>query len=249
MMWQINSEQVLLFGGRAALLMQLAHPSVAAAVAEHSNFRDDPLGRLRRTIGTMQGIIFGDLDRSARLIAHVNGRHERVVGSTPGGGNYRATDPELLMWVYSTLVTSSVNVYRALVRALDDDEITRYYEETRLLAGLFGIPDTVLPGTLGELETWMDERIESGTVTVTPLARELAAPILRPLRFVPLRVAVAAAPGTIALLHPRIREGYGLRLSAPASLLVGAGAVATRRLLPLMPGHLRRFPEARAAVV
>ena len=62
MMWTVNRESVLLLGGRAALLMQLAHPLVAAGVADHSDFRSDSLRRLRRTLDSMLSIIFGDVE-------------------------------------------------------------------------------------------------------------------------------------------------------------------------------------------
>ncbi len=244
MMWRINRESVLLLGGRAALLMQLAHPLVAAGVAEHSNFRNEPIRRLRRTLEVMLTIIFGTEEDARRVAASVNKVHDHVVGSAPDGRAYRARDPRLLMWVYATLVDSSVKVFEACVEPLTPDELATYYEESKVIARLFEIPEDHIPATHGDLKKWM-RGIDSGEVAVTPLARELAEPIIRPLRVVPRRLAASASVITAALLPSPIREGYGLRVSRPASALLALGRRASRLLLPRVPAPVRSFPLVR----
>jgi uncharacterized protein (DUF2236 family) len=245
MMWTINRESVLLLGGRGSLLLQLAHPSVAAGVAEHSDFRANPLGRLRRTLDTMHAIIFGDEVTAPAALENVNRMHAHVRGTTEDGHSYDARDPRLLAWVYSTLVESSVTVYSACVRPLSESEIAAYYAETLMLAPLMGIPEGALPSSYQGLRAWMAGMIHSGEVHVTPLARELAEPILRPVPLLPRRVAEDFF--TASLLPEVIRAGYGLRLSRTGNVLVMLGQRASKRVIPLVPGRLRVFPIARRA--
>src|SRR5438552_1035879 len=99
---RVNRENILLLGGGRALLMQLAHPKVAAAVDEHSDFRSQPIRRLRRTIRMTMAIVFGDRETALAAARSVNQAHGRVRGE-----GYRALDPDLLRWVHATLVDSA----------------------------------------------------------------------------------------------------------------------------------------------
>jgi uncharacterized protein (DUF2236 family) len=247
MMWRINRESILLIGGRATLLMQLAHPLVAAGVADHSNFRTEPLKRLGRTLDVMLAIVFGTREQAERVAAGVNRLHQRVRGVAPDGRPYAATDPRLLLWVHATLVDSAVRVYEACVRRLTEEERARFYEETTVVARLFNIPKDSLPNSLEGLRAWMRTLIESGEVAVTPPARELAESILKPIPFVPRRVAWGSAFVTAALLPPELRDGYGLGLGRPQGALLEMGRRTSRVLLPLIPTRVRSWPAARLA--
>ncbi|MDQ3940462.1 MAG: DUF2236 domain-containing protein [Actinomycetota bacterium] len=247
MMWRINREAVLLLGGRGALLMQLAHPLVAAGVADHSDFPDGAVARLRRTLETMLAIVFGDVENATRVAQGINSMHRHVVGVAPDGRTYSARDPELMLWVHATLVDSSIRVYEACVAPLTDEELARYYDETKVVADLFEIPPAVVPASLQDLRAWMAQMISSGEVTVTPLARELSTAVLRPVRFVPPRLAEASAFITASLLPAPIREGYGLRIGRPSSAVLAVGRKASRMVLPRLPAVLRLLPAARAA--
>src|SRR6476646_10466227 len=110
---RINRENVLLLGGGRALLMQLAHPKVAAGVDEHSDFRSHPIRRLRRTILMTMAIVFGDRDTALSAARTVNQVHARVKGR-----DYRALDPELLLWVYATLADTALVTYETFVQRL-----------------------------------------------------------------------------------------------------------------------------------
>ena len=247
MTWRINRESVLLLGGRGALLMQLAHPLVAAGVADHSDFPNGAVRRLRRTLDTMLAIVFGDRATAVATARGVNEVHRKVIGTAPDGREYSARDPHLMLWVHATLVDSSIRVYEACVARLTDEELERYYEETKVTAALFGIPKSIIPETLADLRAWMDELIASGEVKVTPQARQLANAVLRPVRFVPSRVAEASAFITAALLPKEIRDGYGLKTGRPTAAVLSLGRRASRRLLPLMPSTFRTLPAARVA--
>jgi len=246
--WKVNRESVLLLGGRASLLMQLAHPLVAAGVSDHSDFRTDPLRRLRRTLDVMLSITFGDVATAEKMMRRVDAVHSKVRGQAEDGRAYSARDPELSKWVFTTLVYTSVEVYEACVGALSEDEAHRHYEESLVIARMFGIPDELMPATRPELMAWMHQMIEEGEVRVTPLARDLAAVILRPVRLVPRNLAERSAIVTRALLPPKLREGYGLKSGLPDSVALAVGRRAARVTLPLVPSSLRMLPAARAAL-
>ncbi len=248
MMWKVNRESVLLLGGRAALLMQLAHPLVAAGVGDHSDFRSDALGRLRRTLDVMLSITFGDVRTADDMMRRVNAVHSRVRGTAPDGRAYSAHDSQLAKWVFTTLVYTSVDVYEAAVGKLSESESQQLYDESLVVARLFGIPDEIMPATRRDLIAWMYETIDSDEIEVTPLARELAADVLRPIRVVPSRVAEASAIVTRALLPDKIRQGYGLKKGMPDALVLALGRGAARAMLPFVPTKLRLLPAARSAL-
>src|SRR5205085_462622 len=132
---RVNSEGVLGLGGGRALLMQLAHPAVAAGVADHSDFETDPFGRLRRTLEAETTLVFGTVEEAHATAARIRAVHERVTG--PG---YRAGDPDLLLWVHATLVDTALQLHSRFVRPLGRDEAEAYYQESTRLAELLGVP-------------------------------------------------------------------------------------------------------------
>ena len=143
MMWKINREAVLLGAGPAALLLQIAHPSVAAGVAEHSTFEQDPIARLRGTLITTMDLIFGDGHRSEAAVRRLNSVHAGVRGES-----YRALDPELLLWVQVTLIKSSVEAYSRWVGRLSAGEIEQFWQEARIGRHAPGHPADFEPGRL-----------------------------------------------------------------------------------------------------
>jgi hypothetical protein len=114
--WRVWRERLLLLGGPAALLLQLAHPLIAAGVAAHSSFRDDPLRRLRATLDATLTVVFGDRRQAQMAAARVGKLHQRVrgrlpmkAGCFPAGTVYRASDPQLALWVHATLVVVALD--------------------------------------------------------------------------------------------------------------------------------------------
>ena len=141
MTWWVDREAMVLLGsGSRALLLQVAHPKVAAAVADHSRYRSDPLGRLRDTLDAIYGFAFADSHRVERILHGINALHRRVRGSTPDGDSYSALDPHLLLWVYATLIDSSLLAYDTFVQPLELAEREEYYAEFRRAGHLWGIP-------------------------------------------------------------------------------------------------------------
>src|SRR3712207_4179221 len=105
--WRVNREAVLLAGGGRALLLQVAHPSVAAGVVQHSDYDTDPYGRLYRTLDLVTRITFGSTSTAEKAAARLRGAHDEVKGERPDGERYFAHDPNLLLWVWATLVERS----------------------------------------------------------------------------------------------------------------------------------------------
>jgi uncharacterized protein (DUF2236 family) len=237
---RVDAEAILLLGGGRALLMQLAHPMVAAGVAEHSGFASDPFTRLRRTLDATFTIVFGTAAQAEQTAAALRAVHDRVVG--PG---YQANDPELLMWVHATLVDTALRVHGRFLRPLHPDDAERYYLESMTIAEVLGVPLAEQPPDLGAFRAYVREMV--GSLEVSDTARRLAVAILHPR--MPLAPAfepamVLARQLTIGLLPEPLRAGYRLswdRRRQAALALVGA---ASRQVLPRVPAILRRVPAA-----
>src|SRR5438270_12174501 len=109
MIWRVNREAMVALAGTCAILMQFAHPKVAAGVRDHSRYQVDPVGRLRRTLDLTLAIVFGPRPAAMEAVRAINPSHRSIRG--PG---YAAMDPDLLLWVHATLVYSALHGYRAL---------------------------------------------------------------------------------------------------------------------------------------
>ena len=251
--WRVQREAVMMLGARRALLMQIAHPAVAAAVAEHSHFRQDPFGRLRRTIELMFALAFGTVEEAERAYGQVDSVHARI-RSRPdeaehtGAIPYNARDPELLLWVHATLADTAMLVYRRFVGNLRAGQARQFYEESKAAARLFRIPDSLIPAGLGEFNRYMRDMIESGPVRASATARRLARSILYPpVLLVPSFAFDAVNTITAGLLPAPLREQFGLGWDPARQLLFDAAGTAIRMMLPLLPDFLRAIPAARTA--
>jgi uncharacterized protein (DUF2236 family) len=246
--WRIDREVVVLAGASAAFLLQLADPAVAAGVAQHSNFRADPYGRLRRTLVNTFAVAFGSVERAEAGIGHLNAIHRSVSGVVPeSGAEYHALDPTLLLWVHATLIDTAIRIYDRYVEPLTVEEMDAYLRESRPVAARLGIPEETFPDSLAELREWMARRISSGTVRVTPTARVLSESVLYPSRFPPRFVWTAAHLASFSVLPVEILRGYGISWGPSRSRAMQRVSRVTRRALPLVPGPLRYVPAWRAA--
>jgi uncharacterized protein (DUF2236 family) len=248
LIWRVNRENVLLLGGGRALILQVAHPLVAAGVAQHSNYRGDPWGRLYRTLDITTRIIFGPTPVAEEAAGHLWRVHGRVHGVSPEGVPYDARDPALLMWVHATLVDTALLVYRRYVGPLTIRELRRYYDEALLLGETFGIPRERQPATYADFNEYFLSMIEGDALVVTDTLRDVVDATLslglpRPARPLvgPLNLA------TVGMLPPELRAELGLAWGPARERLLGASQALLRSLLPLLPGLLREVPPARYA--
>ena len=233
---RVNRENVLLLGGGRALLMQLAHPKVAAGVDEHSDFRIRPMYRLRRTIRLTMAIVFGDRETALAAARAVNQTHASVRGH-----DYRALDPDLLLWVHATLVDTALVTYETFVRPLGEDEREEFHEEMKLLGELLGIPRDRFPATVADFARYVESM--AGEVRVSRAARELSALVVRPrLLKLPGRVFVPWEMITTGLLPPPLREQYGLNWGRREERLFRLLTIAVPKLVAVTPPVLRVWP-------
>jgi uncharacterized protein (DUF2236 family) len=255
MTWRINREGVLLLGGGRALVLQVAHPLVAAGVAAFSDYREDPWGRLYRTLDTTTAIVFGDSDTSAEASARLERIHSRVRGTTeeaggrfPAGTSYEANDPDLLMWVYATLVDTSIMVYDRYVARLSIDERRRYYEEQKLFGEALGVPRERQPDTYADFNDYMHQMLGGDSIAVTGALRDVVDATLRPpMPFVAKPLIEAMNLATVGMLPAQLREELGLPWGPNRERLLTASRLMLRGALPLLPRLLREFPPARSA--
>jgi uncharacterized protein (DUF2236 family) len=246
--WRIDREVLVLAGGTCALLMQLAHPAVAAGVDQHSDFRTDPFARLRRTLTASYSVVFGSTRRAGRALARIDAIHGRVRGAVPETGEpYDARDPDLLLWVHGTLVDTALRAYDRYVRPLTADEAQAYHAEARQVAVRLGVPAEAVPATLDELRAGMRRLIEEGTVRVSPTARSLAPSVLYPTRFPPRWIWDAAHLVSFSVMPAELRREYGIAWSPARERGMERLAAASRRILPHLPAALREVPHARSA--
>ena len=233
---RVDGEAALLLGGGRALLMQLAHPGVAQGVAEHSDFTHNPFARLRRTLDATYTMVFGTPEQARAAADGINAVHRRVTG--PG---YRASDPELLLWVHATLVDTALRVVGRFLRPLPRAESERYYEESTVLAELLGVPRWAQPPDLAAFRTYVRHMV--GSLQVSDEARQVAHALLHPA--VPAIVGPLAALSrqvSVGLLPVPLRRQYGFSWDPRRQAALDAAALTTRTLLPLVPARLRRLP-------
>lgn len=213
---RINGEQAVLFGGGRALLLEIAHPLIAAGVSEHSNFRTDPLGRLQRTLDAMGAIAFGRRSHAVAAARSVERAHAGVRGvlGTDAGPfssetTYHGRDPELMRWVWATLADTALVVYERFVETVDERARDSYFADHSRMARLLGIPADEVPGSHAEFRSYFDAMVEGDTLTVTSTARDIAASVLEP----PVRnPATGTLRNMTAMLLPdRLRKEFGLR--------------------------------------
>ncbi len=231
-----NSPLTPFLGGGPAVLLQVAHPLVAAGVVQHSDYRRDLWKRLARTLRALYLIAFGtkaEAERAGQAVravhAHVHGTTAMPLGRFPAGTPYSASDAELMLWVHATLVESSLAVYERFVSVLSPADKERYYQEMALVARLFGASAAVIPSSLAEFREYLEAQLAGPTITVTPPAREVAAIILEAPLPGPLRVLVPAHRlSTAGVLPPRLREEYGLRWTPLHELALPLAARSVR---------------------
>ncbi|HYH58968.1 MAG TPA: oxygenase MpaB family protein [Thermoleophilaceae bacterium] len=252
--WQVNREGILLLGGGAAIIMQVAHPLVGAGVAEHSNYREDPWGRLYRTLDITTSIVFGSTAKANEASERLRAVHKSVHGLTteaggrhPAGTKYSANDPTLGMWVHATLVDTSLKVYEAYVRRLSHPEKVRYYEEQKRLGEMFGVPVERQPATLAEFYDYFDGMVAEELAVTSALTDVVDATMRPELPFVARPLVEALNLATVSLLPQRLRDELGLEWGENRRRLVSASRALVRRALPVLPSLVREFPPARSA--
>jgi uncharacterized protein (DUF2236 family) len=229
--WRVNGDVTsMMVGGIAGLLLQMLHPAVLAGVWDHSNFRADMHGRLRRTARFIALTTYGGRAEAEAVIARVHAIHEQVRGVLPDGTPYAANDPSLLAWVHLTETTSFLNAW---IRYAEPDMSTadqdRYFAEMARVAEALGADP--IPRTRSEARQLMD--------TMQPLmrcdarTREVAQIVLagRPPNRMAGPLQALTIQAGIDLLPPWARRMHGFHNPALTRPLLRAGTFAIARTL------------------
>jgi uncharacterized protein (DUF2236 family) len=253
---RVNAERIVLTGWTRAILMQVAHPLIAAGVVRHSSFRDNPVAsarRLHHTVRAMLGLTFGDATTHARVIEGIRAIHRRVrgqlteaVGVFPAGTWYSAEDPALLLWVHATLIESVLVAYDALVAPVSIADCDSYCVEAAGVAVELGAVADEVPRSWSALGRYLADVQQSGAIAVGADAREVATVLLRG-RFSALLGPVAWANKTLTAgwLPPDLRVQYALDWNETAERHFARSVATLRRARRTLPDVVALWPESR----
>lgn len=251
--WRINRESALFLGAGRAALLQLAHPWVAAALAQHSNLLSDPIARFHNTFRLVFTMVFGTRDQAIRASRSLYALHTRIGGELPAGvgryglgSRYEATEVGALRWVFATLIESALLAYECVLPPLTAAEREEYYAESKTMAALFGISAGALPHDWKAFTAYSEEIVQSDALGVSERSRSMAQNVLggagswvRP----PLWYRAL----TTSWLPPRFREEFDLEPDAAG----WRAAMRARRWLPrayrVMPPFIRFVGPYREA--
>ena len=253
--WRIDREAVIFLGAGRALLLQLAHPWVAAAIAKHSRTFADPIGRFHRTFGTVFTMVFGSLDQSLAAARQLHRRHAGITGHLPEaigpfdkGSAYHANEVAALRWVHATLAETALMAHDLVLPALSFEEREQYWAESRRFGALFGLMPADLPLDWASFTAYTATMAQSDILTVSPAAREIVGqlfssgrPWLRPPRWYQAL--------SVQMLPERLREGFGLSFDAHDRAAADRALAWIRRIYPMLPARLRHvgpYQEAQA---
>ena len=247
--WRINRESAVFLGAGRAALLQIAHPWVAAALSQHSTVLRDPIARFHNTFRIVYTMIYGSVPQALAASRHLHTLHTRIqgemhepVGRWPRGAHYEANEIAALRWVYATLVESAILALE-LVLPLTESDRNQYFQESKTLAALVGIPSFALPPDWPAFREYCRETIESDIIGVDPAARAMGQAVLRGAGswIRPPRWYRAL---TAEWLPPRLRSQFGFTSDEASA------ACARRwlpRLYPLLPPSLRFVGPYREA--
>lgn len=227
----VSAEAILLAGGAAAILLQLANPGVAAGVARHSNFAERPLDRLNGTLTYLYVIVYGTPEEARAIARSVGDSHTGVTG---------AQDARLQLWVAATLYDTAMRVHELVYGELADDDAEALLADYAVVGTALGVPSSLWPAD----RTAFAEYWSSAEVRVGEDARRVAGELLHP-RSGPLWLRVMMPTVrlvTAGLLSAALREDYELSFDERRYRRLVRFA---RAAYPRMPRAIREAPKRR----
>lgn len=216
MIWRVTREACVMFAGQSAAILQIAHPRVALGVWEHSDFRENSAKRLMTTLDACHDVTFGTREQAEEVRRMMAKWHAPVRGNAAAAGvggpeKYSADEPELRLWVLSTLIQGALDGYELVFGKLSGEERERFYREMRIFGEYFGVPREEGPENWEEFAVYYREQLESEWIASHPYCGELAQSILLPRRPWWMRVAAWPALGLACEFIPgRVGERLGI---------------------------------------
>ena len=250
MMWKINKEITVLFGGARALLMHAAHPLIAAGARQTSFYQRDPWKRLIRTLSLQNSVTFGTKQEADDSAHRINKLHEVIKGKDPvSKGIYDALDHEQLLWVHACLQISSIYFYEKTVKKLTQDEKNKYHEENMIAANLVLVDIKKMPKTHEELKEWVKMKSrEKDYLIVTDVAKDVkdiiaGGPVPRHIKPIWPFIAFTA----FQTLPDEFKIIYNIKSSPIKSLIVNFNLLMLKYTRPFLPPFFRLIAPARWA--
>src|SRR5215207_3498720 len=242
--WQVDREALVFLGAGRAFLLQLAHPWVATAIAQHSKALSDPIGRFHRTFEIVFTLVFGSLEQALATSRRLHRRHAAISGYLPQrlgqyskGSPYRANEVSALMWVHATLVETALAVHDLVLEPLETERRARYYADCQLLGVLFGIPLDAQPTDWPAFARYFEAMVLSEGLTVGPAAREIGTRVLAGVGRVPIPRWYRNV--TAHLMPERLRASFGLAFGEEERRSALRALRLIRRVYPVLPTRLR----------
>ena len=250
MMWKINKEITVLFGGARALLMHAAHPLIAAGARQTSFYQRDPWKRLIRTLSLQNSVTFGTIEEANDSATRINRLHEVIKGKDPvTGGYYDALDDEQLLWVHACLQLSSIFFYEKTVKKLSDEEKNQYHQENMLSAKLVLINTDYMPKTHNDLKNWVINKSKTKEyLKMTDVAKDVqeiieGGPVPKHIKPIWPFISFTA----FNTLPSEFKNIYGIKSSKFRSFLLGFNLALLKFTRPFLPPFFRLIPPARWA--
>ena len=250
MMWKVNKEITVLFGGARALLMHAAHPLIAAGARQTSFYQRDPWKRLIRTLSLQNSVTFGTKEEADDSAHRINKLHEVINGEDEiTGGYYDALDHEQLLWVHACLQISSIYFYEKTVKKLTDDEKNQYHEENSIAAEMVLVDRKIMPKTHEDLKNWVIEKSkEKDYLVLTDVAIDVAdiingGPVPRHIKPIWPFIAFTA----FYTLPPEFKNIYGIKETKFKTALLNFNLYFLKYSRPFLPPFFRLIAPARWA--
>lgn len=258
--WEVFGDLTFVLGATRRLLIDVAHPVVAAGVAEYSVFETDPYGRAERTLEMIMGVVYGR-EQALATARRLRGLHQDFKGRFADGSRWSALNPEAFHWVHASIVAGVYTQQQMLGRGWRPGEVEQFYQEMRQVGRLYGVREQDMPADWAAFCVWFDEmaatRLERSDITdrvlavagapAPPPVPVLGHPVIWNHTMRPL-VGTVLTLVTAGLLPPELRELLGVRWSRGRQIAFTALAAISRTVVPRLPAFVRLVPPARRAI-
>ncbi len=250
MMWKVNKEITVLFGGARALLMHAAHPLIAAGARQTSFYQRDPWKRLIRTLSLQNSVTFGTKEEANDSATRINRLHEVIKGKDEVSGKvYDALDHEQLLWVHACLQLSSIYFYEKTVSKLSKNDKDQYHKENMLAAKLVLVDDIRAPKTHDELKNWVIKKSkEENYLILTDVAKDVQDIILGgpvPKHIKPIWPFISFT--AFHTLPREFKDLYGVNTTKIKKFILIINLKLLKFTRPFLPPFFRLIPPARWA--